>query len=133
METFMEIITMNCELGSSVIINSATDVSACIFRGAFVDDQSALSAEGVGANHLSWFQFHIILQMKNVSHVLYTFKILSFLAISTISYLEPFNFCICSGHFTFKSNLLLLRNIDIHNGFGDHGRRLCMINTCCSK
>lgn len=47
------IITMNCELGGGVIINSATDVSACIFRGAFVDDQRALSAQGVDANHFS--------------------------------------------------------------------------------
>lgn len=50
-----------------------------------------------------------------------------------ISYFEPCNFCICSGHFTFKSNLLLLRNTDIQNGLGDHSRRFCTIHTCWSQ
>lgn len=51
----------------------------------------------------------------------------------TIPYLKPFNFCVCSGHFTVKSNFLLLRNKDIHDGFGDHGRRFCTINACESN
>lgn len=44
------------------------------------------------------------------------------------SHLEPFNICIWSGHFAFKSDLLLFRNTDIHDGFGDHSRGLYNIN-----
>ncbi len=131
---------MNSELGGGVIISSATDVSASIFRGAFVDDQRALSAQRMDAKVLSWFQFHIILQINQFFKMLlmystlfksYYFPLTVFQSI--ISHLEPLNICICSGHFTFKSNLLLLRNTDIQDGLGDHSRRFCRINTCWSK
>lgn len=56
---------MNSELSGGVIISSATDITTCIFRGAFVDDKRALSAQGMNAKVLPWFQFHIILQMDN--------------------------------------------------------------------
>lgn len=36
---------MNSELGGGVIISSMADVRASIFRGAFVDGQSALLAQ----------------------------------------------------------------------------------------
>lgn len=57
------IITMNSEFGRGVIISGAADVNACICRGAFVEDQSTLSAQGMDAKVLPWFQFHIILQI----------------------------------------------------------------------
>lgn len=70
------VITMNSELSGGVVISSATDVSASIFRGAFVDDQRALSPQRMDAKVLPWFQFHIILQInhffQNVTCVLYT-------------------------------------------------------------
>lgn len=127
---------MDSELGGGVIISSATYVSACIFRGAFVDDQRALSAQGMDAKVLPWFQFHVILQINiffKILHMYFAFCMhfpLHTVTQTIISHLEPFNICICSGHFTFKSDLLLLRNTDVHNRLGDHSRRFCRINTC---
>ena len=50
-----------------------------------------------------------------------------------ILYLEPSDVCIGSRHFTFKSNLLLLRNADIHYRFGDHSRGFCRSSTFYSE
>lgn len=60
-----DIITINNELGGGVVICCATDIGACIFRGAFVNDQGALSTQGMDAKVLAWFQFHIILRIDN--------------------------------------------------------------------
>lgn len=70
---------MNGEPRRGVIVSSATHVSACIFRGAFADEQSALSAQGMDAKVFPWFQFHITLKInhffKKVTHVLYSFSV----------------------------------------------------------
>lgn len=68
------IITVHGELGGSVIVRGATDVSARILRGAFVDDQRTLSARGMDANILTRFQFHVILKMNHFSKLLYSSK-----------------------------------------------------------
>lgn len=59
---FVSVPTMNCELGSGVVVSSATDVGACISRSTFVDNQGALSAQGMDAKILPGLQFHIILK-----------------------------------------------------------------------
>lgn len=75
------LITMNCELGCSVIISGATGVCPCIFRGAFFDDQRALSTQGVDADNFPWFQLYVILRDEFIFKmrcILYIFKVLFF-------------------------------------------------------